>query len=429
MSLLAFSLFSFDSLGCLYRYMTALPMPDCFRVGWSTGGNSRRMERICSRILSAGRQRSGIGASHSVRMFRMLCSMKAICKSCLRSWAMAKGSRAIFFVAGFLFLLHSRSSSYAALICWRRLSIKSSLSLMMSPSLRFFLRRSSFLRAIIISKSETIPRLLESDSLPLSLAPPPRCSSSCMVVVSFTSSSPDSPKTAFSSPCSSLFPSFLAFSSSLESSTGREMRDFFPPLFFDLSDSLSELSESLFAFIFRLRDDEALPLPTLEPEDETDRDRLFDADRDLERDFDRDPDLERDLDLDTDLEPDLDLDPDLERDLDLDPDLELDLDPDPDFERDLDLDFDFERDLDLDFDFERELDLDFDFERERDLDPDFEAELARDPDFERELARDPDFERERDRGESSLAAAMSFAETFDSSASGESFTSLSITPC
>merc|ERR1712071_589222 len=334
MSLLAFSLFSFDSLGCLYRYMTALPMPDCFRVGWSTGGNSRRMERICSRILSAGRQRSGIGASHSVRMFRMLCSMKAICKSCLRSWAMAKGSRAIFFVAGFLFLLHSRSSSYAALICWRRLSIKSSLSLMMSPSLRFFLRRSSFLRAIIISRSETIPRLLESDSL--SLAPPPRCSSSCMVVVSFTSSSPDSPKTAFSSPCSSLFPSFLAFSSSLESSTGREMRDFFPPLFFDLSDSLSELSESLFAFIFRLRDDEALPLPTLEPEDETDRDRLFDADRDLERDFDRDPDLERDL------------DPDLERDLDRDPDLERDLDRDPDLERDLDLDFDFERERDLD---------------------------------------------------------------------------------
>jgi hypothetical protein len=39
MSLPALSLFSLVSLGCLQRYITALPIPDCFSVPWSSGGN------------------------------------------------------------------------------------------------------------------------------------------------------------------------------------------------------------------------------------------------------------------------------------------------------------------------------------------------------------------------------------------------------
>jgi len=83
-----------------------------------------------------------------------------------------------------------------------------------------------------------------------------------------------------------------------------------------------------FPFILRLRDDlEAFLLPTLEPEEDNDLDRLFDPDRDLERDLDPTEEREFDLgDLDLEREPDLERelarDPDLERDLDLEIDLE-----------------------------------------------------------------------------------------------------------
>lgn len=41
MSLRERSLLDRDSLGCLYRYMTARPMPLCFRVSWLTLGSCR----------------------------------------------------------------------------------------------------------------------------------------------------------------------------------------------------------------------------------------------------------------------------------------------------------------------------------------------------------------------------------------------------
>lgn len=41
MSLRERSLLERDSLGCLYRYMTARPMPLCFRVSWLTLGSCR----------------------------------------------------------------------------------------------------------------------------------------------------------------------------------------------------------------------------------------------------------------------------------------------------------------------------------------------------------------------------------------------------
>lgn len=40
----AMSLFGLDSLGCLYRYITARPMPLCFSVSWLTLGSCREKE-------------------------------------------------------------------------------------------------------------------------------------------------------------------------------------------------------------------------------------------------------------------------------------------------------------------------------------------------------------------------------------------------
>lgn len=46
MSLPAKSLFSFVSFGCLYKYITAFPIPECFSVDCSIGGNYDGQTRI-----------------------------------------------------------------------------------------------------------------------------------------------------------------------------------------------------------------------------------------------------------------------------------------------------------------------------------------------------------------------------------------------
>ena len=108
--------------------------------------------------------------------------------------------------------------------------------------------------------------LLESDSLSLLRSASFR---SC-AVLSFCSSSPDSPKTSFNCSLFSSLAASLSPSSSLESPTGRAMRDFLDdPLFGDPSPSESEP----FPFILRLRD--AFLLPTLEPEEEADLDPSY----------------------------------------------------------------------------------------------------------------------------------------------------------
>lgn len=52
----AMSLLGLDSFGCLYRYITARPMPLCFRVSWLTlgscreRGKSKNSNKLCLNI-------------------------------------------------------------------------------------------------------------------------------------------------------------------------------------------------------------------------------------------------------------------------------------------------------------------------------------------------------------------------------------------
>lgn len=43
----AISLLDLDSLGCLYRYITARPIPLCFRVSWLTLGSWGTKTHTC----------------------------------------------------------------------------------------------------------------------------------------------------------------------------------------------------------------------------------------------------------------------------------------------------------------------------------------------------------------------------------------------
>uniref|UniRef100_A0A182UPC8 Uncharacterized protein n=1 Tax=Anopheles merus TaxID=30066 RepID=A0A182UPC8_ANOME len=128
------SRFTFVSFGCLYRYITALPMPDCRRHGSALFGS---------------------GAIQSVSTFSTLCSRNASCRSFLISCDIACFSMAIFFVAGLPSTFSCRSCSAAWRICCSSCAIWSSLSLIRSMSFR--LRRrdfSSFFLAIMMSKSD-----------------------------------------------------------------------------------------------------------------------------------------------------------------------------------------------------------------------------------------------------------------------------------
>jgi len=164
----------------------------------------------------------------------------------------------------------------------------------MSTSLRFRLRRSSFLRASITSKSETNSPLIFNklnycwqelyigiDHLIFYLFPPPESEplSSARSAFFFdwssgpaSLSSPESPNASLSTFFSSSFP-FVPPSSSLESPAGREMRDFLDFLelpAFSPSDSLS--------LCLRLRAEP--PLLTLEADE--DREPREETDLDLE---------------------------------------------------------------------------------------------------------------------------------------------------
>lgn len=65
---------------------------------------------MLSRICKHGRLRLGNGANQSVRTFKILCSIKANCKSFFINCDMTGFSIAIFLVAGFCCLFSSRSS-------------------------------------------------------------------------------------------------------------------------------------------------------------------------------------------------------------------------------------------------------------------------------------------------------------------------------
>lgn len=150
-----------------------------------------------------------------------------------------------------------------------RCAIKSSLSLIMSTSLRLRRRRSSFFRASINSKSDTKSFLCWSWSESLSL-----CLSSFLLLFLSTllprlplspPSSPEPPNTSSRT--------FLSLSSLslLESDVGRVMRDFFFPLERRLPELESESLPLPLALRFRectLEEDDAFEWaePDLEPD-------------------------------------------------------------------------------------------------------------------------------------------------------------------
>merc|ERR1719452_7431 len=296
----ASTLFSLSSLGCLYKYITAFPMPDSFSLLWSSILRQRSSFNISCLIFKLGRDLSGMGASQSVITLNTFASTNAICRSAFLSWVMTAGNMAIFLIAGARASFRSLSSRAATLMSAINLAIASSLSLIRSISFFFllFLMSTLFL-SIIISKSlKPLPSVLSGDRL--------------------ISSSLSDPGVAgllgLAAACSLLPPS-----PSLSEMGGRAGAP--PEAAFSPSSSESPPNASFTTFFFLL----SISLSDLEPDLLLERDFDLDPDLDLDRETDRDLDLERDLllDLEADWDPDLDLDLLLDLEADLEPDLLL----------------------------------------------------------------------------------------------------------
>lgn len=147
----------FSSLGCLYRYIMAFPMPEVFNISCDRGGNDSNHLVTASLIFTAGRDRSGIGANQSVRAESTLASKKPSIRFVLLIWLMARSNIADFLVAGCRLALSCRSSSAASRIFRTIMAMCSSLSLIMSTLffLLLCLPASSFFLANMASKSLT----------------------------------------------------------------------------------------------------------------------------------------------------------------------------------------------------------------------------------------------------------------------------------
>lgn len=122
---------SLVSFGCLYKYITALPIPEYFKVDCSIGGyyiwNKFRLIKYKydinyyfrftsanslsndSRTCNEGKLLSGIGANQSVKTFNTLCSIKANIKLCFFNCDKHLGNIVILLTAGFPSLFNRRS--------------------------------------------------------------------------------------------------------------------------------------------------------------------------------------------------------------------------------------------------------------------------------------------------------------------------------
>lgn len=109
--------------------MTALPIPEYFRVDCSIGGylnkklkndymdknsyyfefTSAKSFNSDSRTCNEGKLLSGIGANQSVKTFNTLCSIKANIKLCFFNCDKHFGNIVILLIAGFPSLFNCRS--------------------------------------------------------------------------------------------------------------------------------------------------------------------------------------------------------------------------------------------------------------------------------------------------------------------------------